>query len=169
MDGLLVNKVAQSGIITLDLAELLAPKAICAALDIKPFLFKEMIVKEKEFRQSVQDFDWSLFEGKHLAVFCSADAIIPLWAYMLIASRAQPYVRSVRYCDLEELRNALLLQSVQDMDPAPYDDKRVVIKGCGDEALSPSVYMAITSKLMPVVKSLMFGEPCSTVPVYKRK
>jgi len=169
MEETLVNKVAESGIITLNLEEFLPPAAALAVFDIKPFLFREMILREKDFRAALPVHDWEQYRGRHVAVTCSADAIIPMWAYMLIASSLAPVAASVHSGTLETLRNELLYKRIEALDEAAYADKRVVIKGCGDQGLPQGAYVAITCKLKPVVKSLMYGEPCSTVPVYKKK
>ncbi|OSZ82533.1 hypothetical protein CAP35_04490 [Chitinophagaceae bacterium IBVUCB1] len=163
------NKVAESGIITLDLANYILKDADVAAFDIKPFLFREMILKEKDYRAALQAFDWTVFTDKYVAVFCSADAIVPVWAYMLAASYLQPVAKSVYFGTPEQNIQYHLLQSINEIDTAEYADKRVVIKGCGDISVPDAGYVAVTHKLLPVVKSLMYGEPCSTVPVYKKR
>jgi hypothetical protein len=165
---IIVNKVAESGIITLDLSPYIAKPAELAAFDLKPFLFREMILREKDYRAALQAFDFSTFAGKHVAVFCSVDAIIPVWAYMLAASYLQPVAASVFFGTEAELVKHLSLQRLAAIDPAEYTDKRVVIKGCGEEAIPEAAYLAITARLRPVVRSLMYGEPCSTVPIYKK-
>lgn len=169
MEDLLVNKVAESGIVTLSLEEFIPDDGMVAVFDIKPFLFREMILREKDFREALKNHDWSIYDGKHVAVTCSADAIIPMWAYMLIASSLTPGAASVFSGTPEQLCEQLLLRGIASLDVAPFTDKRVVIKGCGDKAMPAGAYLAITGRLKPVVKSLMYGEPCSTVPVYKKK
>jgi len=169
MDSVLVNKVADSGIITLNLEQYLPEPSSISEFDIKPFLFKEMIVREKDFRQSISEHDWSIYTGKHIAIFCSVDAIIPMWAYMLIASSLQPVAASVFYGTADVLKTQLMIQNIERIDNQAYIDKRVVIKGCGDVLLPENAFIAITQKLRPAVKSLMYGEPCSTVPVFKKK
>lgn len=169
MDSVLVNKVADSGIITLNLEQYLPASSEILDFDIKPFLFKEMIVREKDFRQSLLEHDWSLYTYKNVAVFCSVDAIIPMWAYMLIASALQPVATTIFYGTSEALKAQMMMQNIERVDASEYTDKRVVIKGCGDVSLPEMAFIAITQKLRPVVKSLMYGEPCSTVPVFKKK
>jgi hypothetical protein len=163
------NKVAESGIITLDLANYILNDADLASFDIKPFLFREMILKEKDYRAALQVFDWTVFTNKHVAVFCSVDAIVPVWAYMLAASYLQPVAKSVYFGTPAQTVQHHLLQSINEIDVVEYEDKRIVIKGCGDVAIPDAAYVAVTHKLLPVVKSLMYGEPCSTVPVYKKR
>jgi len=166
---MIVNKVADSGIITLNLEQYIPASDSMATFDLKPFLFKEMIVKEKDFRQYVTEYDWQQYEGKHVAVTCSADAIIPMWAYMLVASALHPFANNVYFGTEDAFSQHLMLKAIDAMDAETYTDKRVVIKGCGDQSLPEAAFIAITQKLRPVVKSLMYGEPCSTVPVFKRK
>lgn len=162
----IVNKVAESGIITLDLAPYV-PAGQTALFDLKPFLFREMILKEKDYRAALQTHDWKQYEGKHVAITCTADAIVPVWAYMLAASYLQPVAASVYFGTEEELIKEIINSRLKAIDIAEYADKRVVIKGCGDTAVPDAAYVAITFLLRPVVKSLMYGEPCSTVPIYK--
>lgn len=163
----IVNKVAESGIITLDLAPYISTDNV-VTFDLKPFLFMEMILKEKDYRASLQAHDWAQYTGKDVAVTCSADAIIPVWAYMLAASYLQPVAASVYFGTADELGKMLIINRLNAIDTAEYLDKRVVIKGCGDTPIPDAAYLVITAHLRPVVKSLMYGEPCSTVPIYKK-
>ena len=165
----IVNKVAESGIVTIDLADHLPPQSAIAVFDLKPFLFREMILREKDYRAALQEHDWTQYAGKNVAVLCSTDAIIPMWAYMLAASYLQPVSVSVYFGSSEELYKHLTIANLEKIDPAEYDGKRVVIKGCGDTPISENAYVTITARLRPYVKSLMYGEPCSTVPIYKKK
>lgn len=162
------NKVAESGLITIDLSSFLPPNEI-VTFDIKPFLFMELILKEKDFRASLASLDWTVFANKIVGIFCSTDAIIPMWANMLIVASLQPHAAAVFFGNEEKTKEQLLLQKIQQINVSDYVDQRVVIKGCGDSAIGESAYVAITKQLCPVVKSIMYGEPCSTVPVYKRK
>lgn len=164
----IVNKVAESGIITLDPAQLLPGDSI-AVFDLKPFLFREMILKEKDYRTSLQTVDWQQYAGKQVAITCSTDAIIPVWAYMLAATYLQPVAASIFHGSREELEKALLQERIAAIPLTDYEGKRVVIKGCGDIPVPDSAFTALTGHLLPVVKSLMYGEPCSTVPVYKKR
>jgi hypothetical protein len=164
----IVNKVAESGIITLDLVNYIPAEATIATFDLKPFLFREMILKEKDYRTSLQTHDWEQYRDKNTAVFCSVDAIIPVWAYMLAASYLEPVANSVYFGTKEELIKHLILKSISDVDSKEYEDKRVVVKGCGDIQVPDYAYVEMTRKLRPVAKSIMYGEPCSTVPIYKK-
>jgi hypothetical protein len=164
----IINKVAQSGLVTLDPAQFYAPGER-VVYDIKDNLFHGLMLREKDFREFVKTHDWAQYEGKNVAVTCSADAIVPAWAYMLLANRLAPYAREVVFGDAEVLETVLFVKEIARMDPEQYRDQRLVIKGCGDIPVPVSAYVELTKKLTPVAKSLMFGEPCSTVPIYKRK
>lgn len=169
MEDVLINKVAESGIITLNMEQFVPAPEQLSVFDIKPFLFREMILREKDFRLALAEHDWEQYRDKYVSVTCSADAIIPMWAYMLISTQLSPVAAGIFSGDLEQLKEQVLIGQIDAIDSAAYTDKRVVIKGCGDKALPGSAYIAISKKLRPVVKSLMYGEPCSTVPVYKKK
>lgn len=169
MEDLIVNKVAESGIVTLNMESFKPAPETLSVFDIKPFLFREMILREKDFRAALATHDWEQYRGRHVTVTCSADAIIPMWAYMLISTQLSPVAESIVSGTEQALEEQVLLRNIRGMDAAAYADKRVVIKGCGDKALPASAYVAVSEKLRPVVKSLMYGEPCSTVPVYKKK
>jgi len=164
----IINKVAESGLITLDL-EKYYPKGEIALFDLKEFLFMELILKEKDFREKLKTHDWEQYRDKYVAVFCSTDAIIPVWAYMLVAANLQPVVHDIILGTEKELHKKLFLDSMASIDPKEYLDKRVVIKGCGETPIGEFAYMEITKMLRPVAKSIMYGEPCSTVPVYKKR
>jgi hypothetical protein len=163
-----INKVAESGLISLDLAQYIPDNDI-VIFDIKPYLFMELILKEKDFRASLSAIDWTQFDNKIVGIFCSTDAIIPMWANMLIVANVSPYAKSIYFGDENKTRELVLLEEIQKLDAASFTDQRVVIKGCGDTPIGESAFIAITHKLRPVVKSIMYGEPCSTVPVYKKK
>jgi len=167
MDAI-VNKVAESGIITLDLAVYLPEDGSIVPFDIKPFLFREMILKEKDFRESMKNHDWTVYQAKHVAIYCSVDAVIPVWAYMLITSYLQPVAASTYFGTVDELARKIISTNIAQISTEEYVDKRVVLKGCGDKEVPEIAYVAATEKLRPVVKSLMYGEPCSTVPIYKQ-
>lgn len=162
------NKVAESGIVTLDLAPFVPPAESLAEFDLKPFLFMEMILREKDYRAALQAHDWSSYAGKHIGIVCSVDAIIPVWAYMLASSYLQPVAASVHFAPREELSRLVVTAALARLSPDEYAGKRVVLKGCGDVAIPEAAYVAASALLRPVVKSLMYGEPCSTVPIYKQ-
>ncbi|WP_442589341.1 DUF2480 family protein [Pedobacter sp. AW31-3R] len=164
----IVNKVAASGLLTLNL-ERYYDHGERVVYDIKDNLFHGLMLREKDFREFVKTNDWSAFSGKNVAVTCSADAIVPTWAYMLLTIKLQPYANAVVFGGLEVLETVLFTQAIQKIDLEAFRDQRVVIKGCGDLDVPVSAYVEITRILTPVVKSIMYGEPCSTVPLYKRK
>lgn len=162
-----VNKVTESGIITIDPANYI-PTGETAVFDLKDHLFMGLILKEKDFREALKNMDWEQYRNKNVAVTCSADAIIPVWAYMLVASNLQPVAKEIVMGDEQELYRLLFLKNITAINVHDFEDKRVVIKGCGDTPIGDFVYLELTKLLRPVVKSIMYGEPCSTVPVYKK-
>lgn len=164
----IVNKIAASGLITLDLEEYY-PKEDILVFDLKPHLFMELILKEKDFRAALQQLDWSVYQDKVVAVTCTADAIIPMWAYMLIGTYLQPVAKDIIFGNEQSARQQLFLQNIAAIPASDYADQRVVVKGCGDVPIGEYAYLEITKKLRPVAKSIMYGEPCSTVPIFKKK
>ena len=162
-----INKVAESGIITLDPAAHI-PVGATAVFDMKDHLFMGLILKEKDFREALKNLDWEQYRDKNVALTCTADAIIPVWAYMLVASNLQPVAKEIVMGDEKELHRQLFLKNISKINITEFTDKRVVIKGCGETPIGDFVYMELTKILRPVAKSIMYGEPCSTVPVYKK-
>lgn len=162
----IINKVAESGIITLDLKGFY-PSENFIIIDIKDYLFKELILKEKEYRSNLKQTDWQRYSEKEIIIANSTNALVPMWAYMLLVSYLEPFTKNITFGNESEIRKVRLLYNISQINPAEYAGKRVVIKGCGDLTLPEAAYVAITLKLKPVVKSLMFGEPCSSVPVFK--
>ncbi len=165
LDGF-VNKVSESGIITLDLEDFY-PKGKTVVFDMKDHLFMGLILKEKDFREKMKHLDLSNYKGNNIALTCTADAVIPVWAYMLVASYLEPIVTEIFFGDVDFVHKTLFLQNIAKINLVTYQNQRVVIKGCGELAISEAAYVAITALLMPVAKSIMYGEPCSTVPIYK--
>lgn len=164
----IVNKVAQSGLVTFNLEDYFH-KGDRVVYDIKENLFHGLILREKDFREFVKTHDWSQYEGKNIAIVCTADAIVPTWAYMLLASKMRPYANEVVFGTLETLEAVLFTKALASIDLSKFNGERVVIKGCADIDVPVSAYVEITGLLSPVAKSIMYGEPCSTVPIYKRK
>jgi hypothetical protein len=164
----IINKVTESGLITLDL-EKFVPREETAVFDLKEFLFMGMILKEKEFREALKSQDWEKYRNKHVALTCTADAIIPVWAWMLVTSYLQPAAKEIVLGAEKELYKTLFIKNISSINPADFSDKRVVIKGCGETPIDDFAYAEATKILRPVAKSIMYGEPCSTVPVYKKK
>jgi hypothetical protein len=163
----LINKVAQSALVTLNLEELIHPGER-VVYDIKDNLFMGLILKEKDFRAFIKDNDWSVYAGKNVAIINSADAIVPTWAYMLLAIKLQPFAHRYVLGNLEALEQALFQEAIARIDPEEYRDAKVVVKGCGQIPVPNFAYVEIMKVLLPVVSSIMYGEPCSTVPLYKK-
>ncbi len=164
----IVNKVAASALTSLDLEEYY-PKGDWMVFDMKPHLFMELILKEKDFRTALQNLDWSVYQDKYVAVTCTTDAIIPVWAYMLVASYLQPFAKDVFFGNEKEALKQAFLDKIHTIDITQFNDQRVVVKGCGETPIGDFAYLEITKMLRPVVKSIMYGEPCSTVPIFKKK
>ena len=164
----IVNKVAQSGLVTVDLAHF-APQGERVVYDIKDNLFHGLILKEKDFREFVKQHDWQQYTGKYVAITCTADAIVPTWAYMLLANQLEPFAKDLVFGDLATLETVLYERALEKLDPETFRDKRVVVKGCGDIEIPESAFVKFTVLLSKVAKSIMYGEPCSTVPIFKRK
>ena len=168
MEDIITNQVVQSSLETIDL-EKFYPEGEIIVFDLKDYLFMDLILKEKDYREKLKEQDWSRFENKNVCITCTADAIIPLWAYMLAVSYLQPVAKDVMVGPEASVHETLFLKNVDKIDPKEFEGKKVVIKGCGEKEIPASVYAEITKILRPVVKSIMYGEPCSTVPVYKQK
>lgn len=167
-EDLIRNKVAESGLITLDLEDFLPVEEV-TGLDIADFLWEGLIIKEKDFREKTAAYDWQQLAGKHVAVYCSADAIIPQWSWMLVTQYISGIAKSHLFGTPEQLWNILLADSLrQKIKPEEFLDARVIIKGCSSEKVTPQAYMHIVSLLKPVTRSIMYGEACSTVPIYKK-
>ena len=169
MSDAIINKVAESGLITLDLEQYLPPANNVVLFDLKDYLFMGLILKEKDFRTALQELDWTKYQDKYVAVTCTVDAVIPVWAYMLLAAYLQPVAKDVVFGNEEDLKKQVLIKNLQQLDVSPYADQRIVVKGCGDIPVGDHAYLEITKKLRPIAKSIMYGEPCSTVPIFKKK
>jgi hypothetical protein len=167
METEIINRVANSGLVTLNLEEYYAP-GDRVQYDLKDNLFMGLILKEKDFRAFMKEHDWSQYTGKHVAITCSEDAIIPTWAYMLLTLQLQPYAGTIVFGKLTDLEEKLYFDAIARINITDYQDARVVVKGCSDVPVPVAAYVEITRLLRPVVQSLLFGEPCSTVPLYKR-
>jgi len=163
----LVNKVAQSGLLTVDLEDYY-PKGKRMQIDLALQLFMGQILKEKDFRLWIKNEDWAQYNNYYVAVNCSADAVIPIWAYMLVTAALQPYAKKVAMGNLENLETVVYTEIIQNLDVSEFEGKRVIVKGCGKLPVPDAAYVLISNKLLPVVQSLMFGEACSTVPLFKR-
>jgi hypothetical protein len=163
----IINRVTASSLITVDLNEYY-PEGERIVYDIKNNLYNEFILKEKDFREFIKTNDWSAFDKKNVAITCSIEAIVPVWAYMLIGTKIESYAKYFLYGNLNDLEQALWRQSLSTIDPEKFQNAKVVIKGCGKRAVPEYAFVEIVRILKPVVASIMYGEPCSTVPVYKR-
>jgi hypothetical protein len=163
----IVNRVAQSPLITIDMKEFFIG-ADKLEIDLKDLLFQGMILREKDLREFAKNENWERYEGKHVAIHCSEDVIIPTWAFMVIATKLQGIAATVVQGNLHKLDEILFLQQIDKLDIGPFEEKKIVIKGCGDINVPPAAFMKLCERLKPVVSSLMYGEPCSTVPVYKK-
>lgn len=164
----IVNRVAGSGLVTLDLEEYYH-HGERVVYDLKDNLFMGLILKEKDFRAFLKEHDWSQYAGKNVAITCTEDAIIPTWAYMLLTLQLQLYADTVVYGTLQDLDEKLYFDAIKSIEPAAYRGAKVVVKGCSNVPVPTAAYVELTRVLAPVVQSLLFGEPCSTVPLFKRK
>lgn len=168
MENELINKVSESALVTINLEDYY-PKEEVAVFDLKDYLFMGLILKEKDFREALKNLDLLPYTGKAVAVTCTADAVIPMWAYMLVASVLQPVAKEVVFGNDEETKKQILLTNINAIPVNEFADKRIVIKGCGDLPIGEAAYLQATKILRPVAKSIMYGEPCSTVPIFKKK
>lgn len=168
MEEVFINKVANSGIETINLEEYF-PVGERVFIDVKELLFMGLVLKEKDFRDWIKTHNWEQYSQKYVAIYCSSDAIVPTWAFMLISTKLSGIANKVVFGDLNALEATLWESALNELNIDQYKDKKVVIKGCGDLPVSAAAYTNISSKLVPVVHSLMYGEPCSTVSVFKRK
>ncbi len=165
----LINRVAESSLITLDLEELYISSEDKAIFDLKDYLFMGLILKEKHFRESLKAIDWERYRSKNVAIHCSADAIIPIWAYMLIGVYLEPVAQRFYFCEPNQIDEKIFFELLSALDITRYIDQRIIIKGCSNRPIPVAAYLEITRKLRPVVRSLMYGEACSNVPLYKQK
>ena len=168
MEKEIVNRVAQSQLMTFDLEDFY-PKGERKVLDIKDWLYEGLILREKDFRVHVEEHDWSIYQDAFVAMTCSSDAIIPGWAFMLVASKLLPYAKRVVVGSLEDLETALYQTLLEVLDVSEFEDKPVIIKGCSHKPVPANAYLIAMAKLQPIAKSVMYGEACSSVPLFKRK
>ena len=164
----IINRVSASGLVSLDLEEWL-PEGPFKQIDLKDILWQGLILREQDLKDYFANTDYSQFEGSYLNVFCSEEVILPQWIYAMISAKFSPFCKFVCWGTKNDLLNALLSAKISQIHPEDYIDQRVVVKGCSNVHVQPQVYVQLINKLQPVVKSLMYGEPCSTVPLYKRK
>lgn len=167
VDKPLVNRVASSSLITINLEDFF-PTGEVAVFDLKDYLFMELILKEKDFREALKAHDWEQYQDQYLIITCSTDAIIPVWAHMLVTAYATPFAKDLFQGTKEEFYKAHYYRQLETIDATEYAGKRIVIKGCSDQPVPAAAYVELTKKLQPHVKSIMYGEPCSTVPIFKQ-
>lgn len=164
----IVNKVAKSALQTFNLEELYTTGERIS-FDLKDQLYQGLVLKENDFREFIKSNDWSAYEGKHVSIQCSADAIVPTWAYMLLSVALKPFAKTIIFGNAEELEIQLFKEALDKVDWSTYQDGKVVIKGCSKVNVPVATYVEVTNRLRPIAASIMFGEPCSTVPIFKRK
>ena len=164
----IVNRVANSNLITIDLEDYY-PKGIRSVIDIKNWLFHELILKEVDFREHLKNHDWSQYQNHYVALTCSSDAIIPSWAFMLITTYVSPFAKKIVVGRLKELETSLYQEIIQNLTIENFQDNPVIIKGCANTPIPATAYIQLIEKLQPTVRSIMFGEACSTVPLFKKK
>ncbi len=165
--GEIVNKVANSGLINFDISDLI-PKGTRKGIDLKDFLFEGLILREADFRQKISEINPEDYKEAYVYLYCSTDAIVPLWAYFLLTSKLEGVAKKIVFGSLDELELVLFHEEIQKFDFSDYKDKRVLIRGCSDVEIPTNAYVELVQKLKPMVKSLMFGEACSSVPIYKK-
>ncbi|WP_081210336.1 DUF2480 family protein [Salegentibacter sediminis] len=163
----IINRVAGSKLVTFNLEDYY-PEGERILFDIKDWLLEGFVLREKDFREVAKNHDWSKYEGKYIALTCSSDAIVPAWAYMLLATYLQPYAKKVINGDLESLESILYSEIIEKLDVSNLKDKPVIVKGCSNKPVPKNAYLLLIEKLQPIVKSLMYGEACSSVPLYKK-
>ena len=168
MEETITNKVSDSGLTTLDLEKFL-PENDILVFDMKDHLFMGLILKEKDFREALKSMNFEKYNGKSVALTCSADAIIPVWAYMLAVTQLQPIAKEIFFGDASQAYKNILLRNISNIALEDFRGKRVVVKGCGEKHIPEEAYVEITKLLRPLAKSIMYGEPCSTVPIFKNK
>ena len=164
----IINRVANSNLTTIDLEDFY-PKGNRIVFDIKDWLYEELILREKDFRESVKNHDWSQYQDSYVALTCSSDAIIPSWAYLLLTVELTPFAKKVVVGDLPLLETVIYQDIINQIDISEYKDKPIIIKGCANKPIPPSAYTLLIEKVKTVAKTIMFGEACSTVPLYKKK
>ncbi len=164
----IINRIANSKLITVDLEDFY-PKGNRVVFDIKDWLYEGLILREKNFREQVKTHDWSQYQNNYVSLSCSSDAIIPSWAYLLLTTQLAEYANKIVVGNLELLETVIYQEIINQLDVSEYKDKPVIIKGCTNKPIPPSAYTLLIEKIQPIAKTIMFGEACSTVPLFKRK
>lgn len=168
MSDEIINRVANSKLLTFDLEEIY-PKGERVSFDISQWLMEGIVLRESDFREKAKEHNWNQYENKYVVLFCSTDAIIPGWAYILLSLHLAPFAKKTTVGNLEELESILFTELLQNMDISEFTDKSVIIKGCAHKPIPQNAYVLLAQKLQPVAKSIMYGEACSSVPLYKKK
>lgn len=167
MENQIINRVANSPLITFNLEDYY-PQGERVIYDIKDNLYEGVMLREKDFRTFVKEHDWSQYQGQYVALTCSADAIVPTWAYMLLVTKLEPYAKKVIFGNQETLEAVLFQEALSKVNAGEFENAKVVVKGCGKLPVPTFAYTEITRLLRPYAASIMYGEPCSTVPLYKK-
>ncbi|WP_370477642.1 DUF2480 family protein [Tamlana flava] len=168
MSDEIINRVANSKLVTINLEDYY-PKGQRVLFDIKDWLFEGLVLHEKDFRNQVAEYDWSQYQGSYMAITCTTDAIIPGWAFMLISLHLEPYAKKVVVGNLEQLETSIYQDVINNMDVSEFQDKPLIIKGCSKKPVPQNAYTMLVNKLKPVATSIMYGEACSSVPLFKKK
>ncbi len=168
MEKEIINRVANSKLVVVDLEDYY-PSGKRTVFDIKNWLFEELVLREKDFREKVNQHDWTQYQDNFIALTCTSDAIVPAWAFMLLTMRLQPYAKKVVIGSLEQLETSIYQDIIQNLDIHPFTDKPLIIKGCTNKPVPANAYIALSERLRPIAKSIMYGEACSSVPLFKRK
>ncbi|WP_194767311.1 DUF2480 family protein [Tamlana sp. I1] len=164
----IINRVANSKLITINLEDYY-PKGNRVLFDIKDWLYEGFVLREKDFRDQVANYDWSQYQDSYVALTCSSDAIIPGWAYMLLSIQLQPVAKKIIVGSLDHLETSIYQDVINQLDVSEFEGKPIIIKGCSNKPVPQNAYIMLANKLQPVVKSIMYGEACSSVPLYKNK
>lgn len=164
----IVNKVAQKALITIDLEELFPKQEELMVIDLKDYLFKELILKEADFRETVKNTDWSQYRDKYVVLYCSSNAIIPMWAYMVLSAELSAYARDIACTPPAHATEVFLYRNIAALSRTEFEGKRIVVKGCGERQIPEAAYVQVTQQLSQVARSIMYGEACSSVPVFKK-
>ena len=163
----IINRVANSKLVTIDLEDYY-PEGKRVLFDIKDWLYQELVLREKDFREKVKNFDWSQYQNCYVALTCSTDAIVPAWAFMLLTVNLEPFVEKAVIGDLEALETSIYQDIINGLNTSEFKDKPIIIKGCSNKPVPVNAYTMLINKLKPIARSVMYGEACSSVPLYKR-
>jgi hypothetical protein len=164
----IVNKVAQKALVTIDLEDYFPKQEELVVIDLKDYLFKELILREADFRETVKNTDWSIYKNRYVVLYCSSNAIIPMWAYMILSAELSLFAKDIACAHPSHATEIFLFRNIAALNMSSFEGKRVVVKGCGERQIPEAAYVQLTQQLALVARSVMYGEPCSTVPVFKK-